>query len=146
MPLRTSLLAAAALAMSQAAHADANADRRQVAALDTATRPLSSATTPGMAAILHDDMIPILGVGAVITREDLKALATRRGFRWGRGTQAGASTAPTAIVPPPVAEGNPQERPILRSPPVVQRTVHARRKGGNTLWSGIDRPAPPAPD
>lgn len=72
MPLRTTLLAAAALAMSPAANADPETDRRQVAALDTAYQAaVERNDADGMAAILHDDMVLILGGGAVVTRDDL---------------------------------------------------------------------------
>jgi ketosteroid isomerase-like protein len=105
MPLRSSLLAAAALAMSPAAHADDNADRRQVAALDTAYQAaVERNDADGMAAILHDDMILILGVGTVITRDDLLKSARDKAIVYERqvedeGTQAIRLYGPdTAIV------------------------------------------------
>jgi ketosteroid isomerase-like protein len=73
MSTQTNLLAATALAMTALpASADPSADRRQVAALDTAYQAaVERNDADGMAAILHDDMILILGAGAVVTREDL---------------------------------------------------------------------------
>jgi ketosteroid isomerase-like protein len=85
MPLRTTLLAAAALAMSPAAHADPETDRRQVAALDTAYQEaVERNDADGMAAILHDDMILILGVGTVVTRDDLLKSARDKAVAWER--------------------------------------------------------------
>jgi ketosteroid isomerase-like protein len=72
MSIRTSLLAAAALAVSSAAHADPETDRRAIAALDTAYQAaVERNDAKAMAEILHEDMILVVGRGAVVTREDL---------------------------------------------------------------------------
>jgi ketosteroid isomerase-like protein len=85
MHARTFLLALAVLAMSPAAIADPEADRRQVAALDIAYQAaVERNDADGMDAILHDDMILILGVGTVITREDLLKSARDKAITWER--------------------------------------------------------------
>jgi ketosteroid isomerase-like protein len=85
MPLRSILLALAVLAMSPAAIADPEADRRQVAALDIAYQAaVERNDAAAMDAILHDDMILILGGGAVITREDLLKSARDKAIIWER--------------------------------------------------------------
>jgi len=88
---------------TSAAQADAEADRRQVAALDIAYQAaVERNDEAGMDAILHDDMILILGVGTIITREDLLRSARDKDIVWERqvedeGTQTvrlyGADTA-----------------------------------------------------
>lgn len=84
MPIRF-LLAAAVLAMSPAAHADPETDRRQVAALDIAYQAaVERNDVDGMDAILHDDMILILGVGTVITRDELLKSARDKAITWER--------------------------------------------------------------
>ena len=91
--------------MSAAAHTDPEADRRQVAALDIAYQAaVERNDEAGMDAILHDDMILILGVGTVITRDDLLKSARDKAITWerqvdGEGTQeARLYGADTAIV------------------------------------------------
>lgn len=75
--------AAAAFVLAQiagAAHADPAGDIRTIAALDTAYQAaVERNDAEGMAAILHEDMILVLGDGSVHTREDLlNAARTRR--------------------------------------------------------------------
>jgi len=85
MHVRTFLLALAVLAMSPTASADPETDRRQVAALDIAYQAaVERNDADGMAAILHDDMILILGVGTVVTREDLLKSARDKAVTWER--------------------------------------------------------------
>jgi len=85
MHVRTFLLALAVLAMSPAASADPETDRRQVAALDIAYQAaVERNDADGMDAILHDDMILILGVGTVVTRDDLLKSARDKAVTWER--------------------------------------------------------------
>jgi uncharacterized protein (TIGR02246 family) len=73
MKLRTLLFAAAATAASSGgAFADAEADRGAVAALDTAYQAaVERNDADAMAAILHEDMVVVLGDGRVLTRAQL---------------------------------------------------------------------------
>ncbi len=72
MPLRTALLAMALTMSALPAHADPESDRRIVAALDTAYQAAVECNDANaMAEILHDDMILVVGRGAVVTREEL---------------------------------------------------------------------------
>lgn len=85
MPLRFLLLIAAVLAMTPAATAGPETDRRQVAALDIAYQAaVERNDADAMDAILHDDMILILGVGTVITRDDLLKSARDKAITWER--------------------------------------------------------------
>ena len=85
MPLRSPLLAAVVLAMTPAASAGPETDRRQVAALDIAYQAaVERNDADAMDAILHDDMILILGVGTVVTREDLLKSAREKAITWER--------------------------------------------------------------
>jgi ketosteroid isomerase-like protein len=85
MHVRTFLLTLAVLAMSPAASADPETDRRQVAALDIAYQAaVERNDADGMDAILHDDMILILGVGTVVTRDDLLKSARDKTITWER--------------------------------------------------------------
>ncbi len=75
MDLHTTTQALAALACvagATAASASADNDKREVAALDTAYQAaVERNDADAMAAILHEDMILILGVGTVHTRDEL---------------------------------------------------------------------------
>jgi ketosteroid isomerase-like protein len=85
MHVRNFLLAAAVLTMTPAANAGPETDRRQVAALDIAYQAaVERNDADAMDAILHDDMILILGVGTVITREDLLKSARDKAIIWER--------------------------------------------------------------
>lgn len=65
--------------MTTAAFADPEDDRRTVAALDTAYQAaVERNDADAMAAILHKDMILVLGTGAVHTGEDLLRAARER--------------------------------------------------------------------
>ena len=78
--IRTAGAALALTVMSSAAHADPADDIRTVAALDTAYQAaVERNDAEAMAAILHKDMILVLGDGSVHTREDLlNSARTRR--------------------------------------------------------------------
>ena len=80
--MRTIKTAAAAFALSfaaGAAHAGPAEDIRTVAALDTAYQAaVERNDAEAMAAILHEDMILVLGDGSVHTREDLLNWARTR--------------------------------------------------------------------
>lgn len=66
------LAALAFFAGATAASASADNDMREVAALDTAYQAaVERNDADAMAAILHEDMILVVGLGTVITREDL---------------------------------------------------------------------------
>ena len=76
---RGAAAALSALLMAGAAHASPDEDRRVVAALDTeyqAAVERNDADT--MARILHPDMILVVGMGAVYTRDDLVRSARDR--------------------------------------------------------------------
>jgi uncharacterized protein (TIGR02246 family) len=79
-PKTTAAGAALALALGAApALANPDDDRRAVAALDTANQAaVERNDAEAMAAILHEDMILVLGAGAVHTREDLLRSARER--------------------------------------------------------------------
>src|SRR5687768_9460370 len=78
--IRTAGAALALTLMAGAAHADPAEDIRAVAALDIAYQAaVERNDAEAMAAILHKDMILVLGNGSVHTREDLlNAARTRR--------------------------------------------------------------------
>jgi uncharacterized protein (TIGR02246 family) len=78
--IRTAGAALALAQMASAAHADPAEDIRAVAALDTAYQAaVERNDAEAMAAILHKDMILVLGDGSVHTGEDLlNAARTRR--------------------------------------------------------------------
>jgi ketosteroid isomerase-like protein len=83
MHVRTFLFALAVFAVSPVANADPETDRRQVAALDIAYQAaVERNDADGMDAILHDDMILILGVGTVVTRDDLLKSARNKAITW----------------------------------------------------------------
>ena len=85
MHVRTLLLALSVFAMSPAASADPETDRRTVAALDIAYQAaVERNDADGMDAILHDDMILIVGVGTVVTRDDLIRSARDKAVTWER--------------------------------------------------------------
>ena len=85
MHVRNSLLAVAVLAMTPAASAGPETDRRQVAALDIAYQAaVERNDADAMGAILHEDMILILGVGTIVTREDLLKSARDKAVIWER--------------------------------------------------------------
>jgi uncharacterized protein (TIGR02246 family) len=66
------LAALACFAGSTVAPASAEKDKRAIAALDTAYQAaVERNDADAMAAILHEDMILVIGVGTVVTREDL---------------------------------------------------------------------------
>ena len=79
-------IAAAALALNVAAAAASPADDiRTVAALDTAYQAaVERNDAAAMAAILHDDMILVVGAGAVYSREDLLRAARDQDFIYER--------------------------------------------------------------
>jgi uncharacterized protein (TIGR02246 family) len=71
--------AAFALLLSGAAHASPEQDRAAIAALDTAYQAaVERNDAEAMAAILHPDMILVIGRGAVFTRADLLRSARER--------------------------------------------------------------------
>ncbi len=106
MSLRTATLAASALLMSAApALASPDADRRAVATLDTAYQAaVERNDADAMAAILHDDMMLVVGAGTVYTRADILASARDRDIDYEKqvedpGTQTVRLYGPdTAIV------------------------------------------------
>lgn len=66
------LAALAFFAGSTAASASADNDMQEVASLDTAYQAaVERNDADAMAAILHEDMILVVGLGTVVTREDL---------------------------------------------------------------------------
>lgn len=106
MPLRNAALAALALAMTATvAVASPDEDRRAIAALDTAYQAaVERNDAEAMAAILHPDMILVVGAGQVYSGEDLLRLAREEEFIYERqvedeGTQTVRLYGPdTAIV------------------------------------------------
>jgi ketosteroid isomerase-like protein len=77
--IRTAGAVLALALMACAAHADPADDIRTVATLDTAYQAaVERNDAEAMAEILHDDMILVLGDGAVHTREDLLNWARTR--------------------------------------------------------------------
>lgn len=87
-------LAAASMALAAPALASPEDDMRAVADLDTAYQAaVEKNDADAMAAILHKDMILVVGRGAVFTREDLLESARDRSFVYEKqvedeGTQA----------------------------------------------------------
>jgi uncharacterized protein (TIGR02246 family) len=78
---RGAAAALAALLVAGAAHASPQEDRRIVAALDTEYQAaVERNDADAMAAILHPDMILVVGRGAVFTRDDLLRSARERDF------------------------------------------------------------------
>ncbi len=79
-PIASGAAAAFALLLAAgAAHASPEEDRRAVAALDTAYQAaVERNDAETMAAILHPDIILVVGRGAVYTREDLLRSARER--------------------------------------------------------------------
>ena len=76
---RGAAAALAALLVAGAAHASPEEDRRIVAALDTEYQAaVERNDADAMAAILHPDMILVVGRGAVFTRDDLLRSARER--------------------------------------------------------------------
>lgn len=133
MSFKIAALAAAALAMSAPlAAADPAQDIRAVAALDTAYQAaVERNDADAMAAILHDDMILVLGRGTVYTREDLLRSAREADFTYERqvedeGTQTVRLYGPdTAIVTARLwlkgtREGQPFERRLWFSDTYVR--------------------------
>lgn len=81
MKARGAAAALGALIMSGAAHADPAQDIAAVAALDTAYQAaVERNDAEAMAAILHPDMVLVVGRGAVYAREDLLRSARDRDF------------------------------------------------------------------
>ena len=80
--MRSKELSYAAVALTLAAHialADAEEDRREVARLDTAYQAaVERNDAAAMDAILHPDMVVVLGDGRVLTRRDLLEAARQR--------------------------------------------------------------------
>jgi ketosteroid isomerase-like protein len=76
------------------ARAGPHDDRREVAALDTAYQAaVESNDAPAMAAILHEDMILVLGTGKVHTRDELLRAARERRIVYERQVEdAGTQT------------------------------------------------------
>lgn len=98
------MLAWALAACASPALADPAEDMRAVAALDTAYQAaVERNDAEAMAAILHEDMILVVGVGDVYTREDLLRWAREEEFIYERqvedeGTQTVRLYGDTAIV------------------------------------------------
>lgn len=77
----TTLAALAALLSAGAAYASPEEDRRTVAALDTAYQAaVERNDADAMGAILHADMILVVGRGTVITREELLEAARAQSY------------------------------------------------------------------
>lgn len=75
------LLAAALAACATAEASTAEEDIRAVATLDTAYQAaVERNDADAMAAILHEDMILVVGAGTVVTREDLLRMARDQEF------------------------------------------------------------------
>lgn len=98
------MLAWALTACASVAVANPAEDMRAVAALDTAYQAaVERNDAEAMAAILHEDMILVVGVGEVYTREDLLRWAREEEFIYERqvedeGTQTVRLYGDTAIV------------------------------------------------
>jgi len=92
MPLKTLAPIAAALAAGAAARAED--DRALIAALDTAYQAaVERNDADAMAAILHADMILVVGAGAVYTRADLLRAAREKDVVYERQVEdAGTQT------------------------------------------------------
>ncbi len=102
--LKTAVIAAVALQLGSA-NASPDGDRRTIAAIDTAYQAaVERNDADAMAAILHDDMILVVGNGTVFTREDILRSAREREFLYAHqvedeGTQTVRLYGPdTAIV------------------------------------------------
>lgn len=79
MWMKDIVCAAAALGAMNAALADAEEDRSTVARLDTEYQAAVERNDPaGMEAILHEDMVVVLGDGTVLTRNDLLEAARKK--------------------------------------------------------------------
>lgn len=75
------MLAAALAACATSANATPEDDRRTIAAIDTAYQlAVERNDADAMAAILHEDMILVVGDGRVFTREDLLRQAREEEF------------------------------------------------------------------
>jgi uncharacterized protein (TIGR02246 family) len=106
MSLKQAAYAAATLAMGVGiVLADAEEDRRKVAMLDTAYQAaVERNDADAMAAILHEDMVVVLGDGTVHTRNDLLGAARKKSIAYERqvedqGTQTVRLFGPdTAVV------------------------------------------------
>jgi uncharacterized protein (TIGR02246 family) len=82
---RGAAVALGVLLMAGAAQASPEQDRAEVAALDTAYQAaVERNDAEAMAAILHPDMILVVGRGAVFTREDLLRAAREEQFVYER--------------------------------------------------------------
>jgi uncharacterized protein (TIGR02246 family) len=84
------VLAAAALASATgAAFAGPEEDRKTIARLDTEYQAAVERNDAGaMAAILHDDMVVVLGDGKVLTRNDLLEAARRKSIVYEKQVEA----------------------------------------------------------
>jgi uncharacterized protein (TIGR02246 family) len=106
MPFERVRFAAATLALAaNVALADAEEDRRTVAMLDTAYQAaVERNDAAAMDAILHEDMVVVLGDGTVLTRQDLLEAARTRSIEYDRqveeqGTQTVRFFGPdTAVI------------------------------------------------
>jgi ketosteroid isomerase-like protein len=79
MVIKHIVSAALALVMTSAALAGIEEDRSTIARLDTEYQAaVERNDAAGMAAILHDDMVVVLGDGTVLTRNDLLEAARRK--------------------------------------------------------------------
>jgi len=88
------VLAAALATCASSATANPEEDRRAVAAIDTAYQAaVERNDAEAMAAILHEDMILVIGAGTVFTREDLLESARSAEFIYERQVEdAGTQT------------------------------------------------------
>jgi ketosteroid isomerase-like protein len=84
------VLATAALASATgAAHAGADEDRKTIARLDTEYQAAVERNDAGaMAAILHEEMVVVLGDGKVLTRNDLLEAARRKSIVYEKQVEA----------------------------------------------------------
>lgn len=79
MPIKYILAAAALASATGAAFADADEDRKTIATLDTRYQAaVERNDADAMTAILHPDMVVVLGDGKVLTRNDLLEAARRK--------------------------------------------------------------------
>jgi len=84
------------------ASASPDDDRRAVATLDTAYQAaVERNDADAMAAILHDEMVVILGDGRVETRDDLLRLARERVISYERQIDVSGTHSFFMIGPPP---------------------------------------------
>ena len=145
----TTLAALAALLSAGVAYASPEEDRSTVAALDTAYQAaVERNDAEAMGAILHPDMILVVGRGTVITREELLEAARAQSYVYehqveDEGTQVvrlygrGHCYRDGAAV----AEGHAQWRGV-RSPAVVQRHLCAHAGGlALRVRAILDQPA-----